>query len=168
MQQMMDNLATIKKLTKEWGKKHKLQFQKELRESEKRFEELYNSNTSNTFSAKSLQALKIEKKICNSLLDKEEQHWHTKSRALWLEVEDNNTKFFHRFTMHRKNINTILEIKDDEGNIAKSFHDKAKEMKNQFQARFKAPTSCSISEILEVLTLFPCLIKHEMRKYLVK
>ena len=59
---MMDNLATIKKLTKEWGKEHKLQFQKELREPKKRIKELYNSNTSDTFSVKSLQALKIEER----------------------------------------------------------------------------------------------------------
>jgi hypothetical protein len=64
--------------------------------------------------------------LCSSWLKKEEQEWCLKSRALWIKVGDNNTKLFHQFANYRRNLNTIWEIKDEEGNMASSFKDKAK------------------------------------------
>lgn len=43
------------------------------------------------------------------LLEKEEQ-WRLKSRAMWLQVGDGNTKFFHNFTNCRKATNTIWQL----------------------------------------------------------
>lgn len=71
---MMEKLATIKKISKEWGKKDKYLEQKELKEIEKRIQELYNSNTSGTFSNEELQLLKNEEGKCSILLAQEEQH----------------------------------------------------------------------------------------------
>ena len=48
----------------------------------------------------------------DSLLAKEEQLMRLKSRALWLEAGDKNKKKIHRFASHRKNINTICEIRE--------------------------------------------------------
>ena len=79
-----------------------------------------------------------------------------------------NTKYFHKFASHRKNINTILEIKDEEGGLAKLFKEKTKESVDHFQKIFSAPLGCPISEILEVLNLFPRLITEEMQQDLMK
>ena len=91
-----------------------------------------------------------------------------KSRALWLEAGDENTNFFHCFASHRKNINTILEIKDEIGGTTQNFHDKAKETVNHFHKRFTEPPGCPISEILEVLNLFPRLITEEIKQDLLE
>jgi len=48
----------------------------------------------------------------HSWLEKEEQEWRLKSRVLWLEVGDNNTKYFHQFVNFRRDLNTIWEIKN--------------------------------------------------------
>ena len=60
----------------------------------------------------------------DSLLLKEEKLMRLKSRALWLEVGDKNTKTFHSFSSHRKNINTIFEIRNRQGSMVSSFEDK--------------------------------------------
>ena len=40
----------------------------------------------------------------------------TKSRALWLENGDSNTKFFHRYAKHHRMVNAILDLEASDGN----------------------------------------------------
>jgi len=42
-------------------------------------------------------------KARNKFLLEEEERWRLKSRALWIVSGDKNTRFFHRFTSHRRN-----------------------------------------------------------------
>jgi len=60
-----------------------------------------------------IQALEIKKKT--KLLSIEESTWRLKSRATWIKEGYRNTKFFHRYANHCRNINTIWEIKDGDG-----------------------------------------------------
>ena len=85
-----------------------------------------------------------------SLLIKEEKLMRLKSRALWLEVGDKNTKKFHSFSSHRKNINTIFETRNRQGNMVRSFEDKAEAIMDFFHNIFKELEGCPILEILEV------------------
>ena len=41
------------------------------------------------------------------LLQDKEDTWRLKSRAIWLESEDDNTKLFHAYARGRKSSNTI-------------------------------------------------------------
>jgi len=59
------------------------------------------------------------------MLAREEELWHKKSWAGWMEACDNNTKFFHHFVNAQKVNNTIWEIKDEGGICVKYFKDKA-------------------------------------------
>ena len=52
----------------------------------------------------------------NTLLCEKEESWRLKSRALWLECGDNNTKNFHAFAKGRKAVNTIWSLRDEDGN----------------------------------------------------
>ena len=51
----------------------------------------------------------------DAILKKEEEKTRLKSRALWIEVGDKNTQFFHKYASYRKNLNTIWEIQNEDG-----------------------------------------------------
>ena len=48
-----------------------------------------------------------------------------KIRAIWLEEADENTIFLQNHAQHMKNINTIWEIRKQDGNKIKRFLDTA-------------------------------------------
>ena len=112
-----------------------------------------------------MKSLEIKR---DSLLSKEDQVMCLKSKALWLEAGDKNTKFFHRFASHRKNINTICEIRNRQGIMVRSFEDKVEPGVDFFQNIFKELEGCPIQEILEVLGFFPRMIFEEMNEELTK
>ena len=110
----------------------------------------------------------MEEKNHSLLLAHEEKISRLKSRALWLEAGDKNTKYFHRFASYKRSINTILEINDEAGGTTQKFNDKEKVAVNHFHKIFTAPPGCPIYEILEVLNLFTCLITEEMKQDLLE
>jgi hypothetical protein len=52
------------------------------------------------------QVRQIEKEL-DDLLEYEELWWNQRSRALWLQHGDKNTKFFHQKATHRRRKNRI-------------------------------------------------------------
>jgi hypothetical protein len=72
-------------------------------------------------------------------LKTEEQEWRTKSRALWIKEGDNNTIFFHQF------VNSIWEIKDEQGKVAASFGEKEK-LEKSFSTIFFLPPEDALSK----------------------
>ena len=101
----------------------------------------------------------MEEKKYIIILDKEEKISKIKIRALWMEAGDKNTKYFYRFSSHRRNINTILEIKDEAGGTEQNFKEKTKATVDHFKKIFTAPPGFPIFEIIEVLNSLP-LINH--------
>ena len=60
MFQMMENLTTIKKLSKEWGSNQRNSEQKELKDIEQKIQNLHSTNTTGVFSIDELNQLRIE------------------------------------------------------------------------------------------------------------
>ena len=121
-----------------------------MKELEKKIQNIYSYNNTGVFSVTELDVLRIEEEKHNLLLAQEDKINRLNIRALWLVVGDMNTKHFHRFASHRKNISTILEIKDEVGGIAQLFKEKTKAIVDHFQKTFSAPPRCPIVEISEV------------------
>ena len=140
--QLMENLLKIKKLSKEWGRNQRSLDQKELKEVDQKIQNIYISNNTGVFSITELDELRMDEEKCNLLLAREEKISRLNSRALWLEAGDKNTKYFHRFASHRRNINTILEIQDKAVGKSIMFKEKAKVVVEHFQKRFTAPPGC--------------------------
>jgi hypothetical protein len=71
---------------------------------------LYNHNAIKVFSDhKLLMLVDLESKRVK-LLQEREAKWHMKRNIVWLDLGNENTKFFHFFSNHQKNVNTILEL----------------------------------------------------------
>ena len=58
-------------------------------------------------------AIVSTKQEINQLLLSEELHWRQRSRMVWLEVGDRNTKFFHHYANQRKRTNVIKGLRDE-------------------------------------------------------
>jgi hypothetical protein len=99
------------------------------------------------------------------LLACEEAKWGLKSRAIWLEG-DNNNIVFHNFVNYRKNLNSIWEIKDQNGQMISSFKEISKAGKGYFCILFKESKGFPISEILKDIDLFPRSFSEDMNESL--
>ena len=53
------------------------------------------------------------------ILKQEENDSRLKIRALWITLKDNNTRLFHSYASHRRNIDSIWELTDENGNDVK-------------------------------------------------
>jgi hypothetical protein len=59
------------------------------------------------------EAIVAAKQEINQLLLSEELHWRQRSRMVWLEAGDKNTKFFHTFANQRQRTNGIQGLRDE-------------------------------------------------------
>jgi hypothetical protein len=64
--------------------------------------------------------LEMEKRK-RKILEDREATWRLKSRALWLESGDENTKFFQAYAKGRKTANTIWSLQDQSQREITSF-----------------------------------------------
>ena len=119
-------------------------------------------NNSGVFIEDELKEVRENETKREELLSKEEKLLRLKSRAIWIKEGDNNSKFFHNFSNNRRNLNTILTIKNMNRVMVSSFKEKAEAGEELFKNLFKEPIGCNIQEILEVINLFPRMIDEEM------
>lgn len=78
------------------------------------------------------------KKEVEELYNQMEIYWKQRSRALWLNHGDRNTKFFHRTATVRRNKNRIISLIDERGYEVRSSYDIAGMVKRYFGQMFKA------------------------------
>lgn len=55
---------------------------------------------------------------CRRILKQKEDNMRHKSRVIWVQEGDNNSKFFHEFGNQRRFTNSIWEIKIEKGEIS--------------------------------------------------
>jgi hypothetical protein len=133
----MDNLKRIKKLVIPWEKTKREEEEQDLKNIEVQLD-LFYQNIDSTFSSNtSRDELKTLEAKRRKLLADKEATWRLKSRAVWLENGDENTKFFHAYAKGRKEANTIWSLKDQEDRPVTTFEGLANMGKNHFQTLFK-------------------------------
>lgn len=167
MVQFEANLKCTKAVIKKWIPVWKANRKKELLEIEEgNLSRIIFEVDDEALNQAQLEELKCLENKRNEWLKQEEVEWRLKSRALWLQAGDNNTKKFHHYANHRRNVNTIWEIKNEAGVLVSSFRQKAKSGVCFFENLFQAPRGCPIQEILEVVTKFQHVFSEEMNKSL--
>jgi hypothetical protein len=85
----------------------------------------------------------------------EEATWRLRSRAIWIEKGDKNTRFFHRFASQRCSQNTIWDLTDEEGNLISTDSELKNMAFNHFKAQYRAFDSENIDTQLDVLKNVP-------------
>ena len=99
----------------------------------------------------------------NGLLIKEEKMWKQRSRALWLQEGDQNTKFFHNKASHRYKRNRIEELKNEVGVVCTDEEEISRILIEYYQNLF---TSASPSNLEEVLMTVPTVITEDQNAML--
>ena len=117
------------------------------KEVEKKLRKIYSLNKAWIFLEEELKEVQKYELKWEELLAKEEDLWRLKSRDIWIKEGDSNTKNFHRHAMHRKNVNTISEIKDLNREMVCSFKEKAEAGERFFKKLFTEPEGCNIQKI---------------------
>ncbi len=157
----MDNLKRMKAASKLWSLQKKLKEEETLENvnSELSLLEDPGGNGYGTIESRArLQELEMERR---RILQLREESWRLKSRAIWLQAGDDNTKFFQNYAKGRKNSNTIWEMKKANGELARSFEDLASLGVNYFKNLFKALEEVSIAKVIRVVQFFPRFIEEE-------
>jgi hypothetical protein len=116
------------------------------------------SGFSSEASRENLRSLEARRR---KIMADQEATWRLKSRAIWLENGDENTKFFHAFAKGRKVANTIWSLKDQEDRSVTSFEGLANMGKRHFQSLFKADGRENIADIIKMALYFPSFVDEE-------
>jgi hypothetical protein len=110
-------LKDLKKRTKVWQKDYKTLKNARLRGLELEISFRMQNLMEGTFQSMIDLSLKDLEQERNSLLKEIEEQWCQRSRVIWIQSGDLNTKFFHNFASYRRNHKFIWEIQDEGGTI---------------------------------------------------
>jgi len=104
-------------------------------------------------------------KICK---EQEEILWRQKSRVQWLKEGERNTKFFHKAMTHRRHINRITQLEDNQGNPIRD-HDQIAEALNSFYQDLLMETNASREETIQKVTRhIPRLVNSDQNRALLR
>lgn len=100
-----------------------------------------------------------EKYRLNTILENadkdEETFWKQRSRVLWLQCGDKNTKFFYAITRNRRSINRFTVLEDNNGLPHHREQDFSKIISDYFRDSFASQSQGDFSILEEVLS--PCI-----------
>jgi hypothetical protein len=156
-----ENLKTIKSLTIPWAKEKRQREESELRSTEEQIEAIYQEADGGFLTDSTKDSLKLLESRRKQLLADQEATWRLKSRAIWLEQGDENTKFFHAFAKGRKATNTIWDMKDPEGRTISTFPGLAELGKNHFKTLYKADQRANIVDIVRLALYYPSFVNEQ-------
>ena len=88
------------------------------------------------------------------LLTHKEETLRQKSRAIWLQAGDENSKYFHNYENRIRISNLIWETMDDSGNLVTHHGSIKDKVISYFSNLYKDSKTQNISEQLKVLNLF--------------
>uniref|UniRef100_A0A803P621 Reverse transcriptase domain-containing protein n=1 Tax=Cannabis sativa TaxID=3483 RepID=A0A803P621_CANSA len=112
-------------------------------------------------------SLKTSESILDDLLEQEEMYWQQRSRIDWLQLGDQNTKFFHSKASARKAKNKIKFLQTEGGLRVTSKHDMAEAIQDYFEGIFQS-SSVDEDALAAIIHSIPTTITQEMNNDLTK
>ena len=150
----LHKLTLLKKFVVNWVRKKVKEQSLELSLVENEIADLLEVEHTITFNSVEKDRLLLLQHRKDQLLLLQEITWRLKSRALWIEVGDKNTKYFHAYANQRRNINSIWNIQNDEGLTVTSQSEIESAAFKHFKD-FYQDTPSDISTQVEVARLLP-------------
>jgi exonuclease III len=168
MYKFQQRLKNFKQHLKSWNKStfgnillRKKEIESQLEELQRTF--IAGSRTQNLVQEE--EQLIADLEACR---EQEEILWRQKSRVQWLKEGERNTKFFHRAMTHRRYINRITQLEDDQG-IPIRDHDQIAEELNSFYQDLLTETNTNREEAIQKVTQhIPRLITSEQNRALIR
>jgi len=98
-----------------------------------------------------IEEINQAQKDIDQILEREDFKWKQRAKQNWYSNGDRNTKFFHAWANHRRKINTIRSISDDQGRIWRRRQDIGRVFVNYFEDIFSSScdTNADLSQCLE-------------------
>jgi hypothetical protein len=117
MYRFQQRLKNFKHQLRQWNKDAFGNIFHDQKEIEQKLEDIQKRNiqTGHT-DAQQQQEEDTLKRQLEERYKQEEILWKQKSRVQWLKEGDKNSKFFHRSMIHRRFINRITKLEDNQGN----------------------------------------------------
>ena len=90
--------------------------------------------------------------------------WKQRSRALWLQEGDNNTRYFHSRASHQFRRNRIDSLEDPSGEVCVDEDGIANILVSYYQGLFTSSNPCGIGEVVASI---PCSILDKTNQSLI-
>uniref|UniRef100_A0A0D2ZZR1 Uncharacterized protein n=2 Tax=Brassica oleracea TaxID=3712 RepID=A0A0D2ZZR1_BRAOL len=97
------------------------------------------------------EILNLKWYLCSAYRE-EELYWKQKSRVLWLQEGDRNTKFFHAVTKQRRGRNRIIKLRNPIGGWVEDDEGVERVETTYFQNLFKTSSPGNPDEALRYIT----------------
>ena len=115
------NLRLLKEQVVKWNVSMRRERETHLVQVEKKLEHL-NFGSLIVFSSEGCRKEIVSlEKVKHKILETFKVEWRFKTKDLWLEVDNQNTKFFQKLVSHRWNYNTIWDLEDSSGVFVRGF-----------------------------------------------
>ena len=166
--QFASNIKILKRAIKEWEVKKIFREEQELKFVESEIPGILDAEGGGMLTVESKEVFTALEGRRKMLLQDKEETWRLKSRAIWLESGDDNTKFFHAYARGRKSSNTIWSLLDSHCVAQTNFDEKARLGVSHFKNLFKDPPQVNIVEVIRVAQLFPSFVDAEHKLMLME
>jgi exonuclease III len=168
MYRFQQRLKNFKQMLKHWNRNTFGDIFQGIKDAENRLAEIQRIFISG---ARTVELMKEEEKLQMQLEQRRKQEeilWRQKSRVQWLKEGEKNTKFFHRTMIHRRHINRITHLEDEQGNLIREHAHIEEELNRYYQNLLTESKEDRNEAITRVTSHIPSLITPEQNVALIR
>jgi len=168
MYYLQKKLQALKAKIREWNRDHFGNIFQDKEQVKKDLEDLYRQGMALGWD----DELRIQERNLLEQLEgrerQEEIYWRQKSRNLWLQEGEKNTKFFHNSVIQNRHRTKILKIKDREGRLVESRGEVEEVLVDHFSNVLKEEGTDRSNDIDQITRLIPRVVTREHNALLLK
>ena len=164
MHQFAMKLKYVKLQIKSWNQNVFKNIFTQKSEVKKQLENVLTTIIQNGMDEDTFTRQKMLQQEWDELCTREEMYWRQKSRELWLQEGDRNTKFFHAIAKQKRASKTIFQINDADSGVSITNENLIREEGVKFFKNLLAPNSApspSEAQVKELLETIPTMISSQ-------